>query len=146
MGCGGSSRRNSKKSGNDAAQRKKKISVRIGINVKILDTSPVVIFVFGGPGSKKGKLMSDLTEAFGFKLINIDRTMLGVLAKKMEISGSLDSVTKIADHIKVHGMFPADPLDPTILDLHVIPDLRDESLKAAKIMADMGQLEEFSFA
>ena len=45
--------------------------------------------------------MSDLTEAFGFKLINIDRTMLGVLAKKMEISSSMDSVTKIADHIKV---------------------------------------------
>ena len=42
------------------------------------------LFISGGPGSKKGKMVYDIAKVFGFSLLNVESIILEELAKKLE--------------------------------------------------------------
>ncbi|XP_041366336.1 uncharacterized protein LOC121381206 isoform X2 [Gigantopelta aegis] len=50
--------------------------------VTIVQGKTVVIFVFGGPSSKKGIVVNDLINTFDFKLIKMENLLLAELAEK----------------------------------------------------------------
>ncbi|ESO97288.1 hypothetical protein LOTGIDRAFT_159309 [Lottia gigantea] len=77
-----------------------KVSVRIGHNVKLLKKEPIIIFVFGGPGSKKGRLASDIAQTFGLKLINVSELIMDEVAKKVEDPDPFNLRAKIQTTIK----------------------------------------------
>ncbi|KAJ8299558.1 hypothetical protein KUTeg_023618 [Tegillarca granosa] len=70
--------------------KREKVSLKIDKNVGLTKTVPHVIFVFGGPGSGRGKLLSDAAEAFGLVLLNMERILLDSLYKIMEDEEDID--------------------------------------------------------
>ncbi|XP_005098206.2 uncharacterized protein LOC101850717 [Aplysia californica] len=82
MGCGGYSKIN-KPDVNGAVYRKitkEEVLVEMGRKVRVLDSGPTIIFVYGGPGSKKGRLVSELVEVFDFTFVNVEKIMLQKVA------------------------------------------------------------------
>ncbi|XP_076449960.1 uncharacterized protein LOC143286307 [Babylonia areolata] len=79
MGCGGSK----KSEGRHSSLGEKQVVVHVGENVKPVDGGPVLVFVFGGPGSRKGRLVSELVETYGFTFINVEKLLLNHLLKKV---------------------------------------------------------------
>lgn len=83
MGCGGYSKIN-KPDVNGAVYRKitkEEVQVTTGSNVKVVKDGPTIILVYGGPGSKKGRLVSELVEIFDFTFINVEKIMLQKIAE-----------------------------------------------------------------
>ncbi|BFZ15897.1 hypothetical protein BsWGS_18935 [Bradybaena similaris] len=83
MGCGGYSKV-SKPDVNGAVYRKvtkDQVHIEVGNKVRVQDRSPTIIFVYGGPGSKKGRLVSELVEVFDFTFINVEKVILQRLAE-----------------------------------------------------------------
>ncbi|KAH9510120.1 hypothetical protein Btru_043513 [Bulinus truncatus] len=83
MGCGGYSKI-SKPDVNGAVYRKitkDQIHVELGHKVKVNENGSTIIFVYGGPGSKKGRLVSELAEVFDFTFINVEKLMLQKLVE-----------------------------------------------------------------
>lgn len=68
MGCG-CFKSTSKKSA--VFDRRRRVSARIGVSARRLDTHPVIVFVFGGPGSRKGMIVDSIVSGFGFVHVNI---------------------------------------------------------------------------
>ncbi|XP_060068192.1 uncharacterized protein LOC132548353 [Ylistrum balloti] len=86
MGCGGSTpqagqanvRKLSIFGGNPVVvEAGKKVTMR-------RDPGPVLIVVFGGPGSRKGKILSDLSQIFGFEILNAESILLEGLKEELE--------------------------------------------------------------
>lgn len=96
MGCGGS--KNNEHGGGRIAD--KKVSIHIGDAVKVPESRPVLIFVFGGPGSKKGRLVSELVETYGFTFINVEKLLLRHLVKQVPEPDPLDTTFDAQDVIK----------------------------------------------
>lgn len=88
MGCGGSSespkREDGKKKRRSSECAKPVVQLEIGENVQLNNSQPKLIFVFGGPGSKKGKMVYDIAKVFGFSQLNVESIILEELAKKLE--------------------------------------------------------------
>ncbi|KAK0054771.1 hypothetical protein Bpfe_015868 [Biomphalaria pfeifferi] len=83
MGCGGYSKI-TKPDANGAVNRKitkDQVHVDLGNKVKVNENGSTIIFVYGGPGSKKGRLVSELAEVFDFTFINVEKLMLQKLAE-----------------------------------------------------------------
>ncbi|GFN78754.1 hypothetical protein PoB_000526000 [Plakobranchus ocellatus] len=83
MGCGGYSKIN-KPDVNGAVYRKitkEEVQVAVGSKVKVCENGPTIILVYGGPGSKKGRLVSELVEIFDFTFINVEKIMLQKIAE-----------------------------------------------------------------
>ncbi|KAK3698364.1 hypothetical protein RRG08_022925 [Elysia crispata] len=83
MGCGGYSKVN-KPDVNGAVYRKitkEEVQVATGDKVKVCENGPTIILVYGGPGSKKGRLVSELVEIFDFTFINVEKIMLQKIAE-----------------------------------------------------------------
>ncbi|GFR80522.1 UMP-CMP kinase [Elysia marginata] len=83
MGCGGYSKIN-KPEVNGAVYRKitkEEVQVTTGSQVKVLEGGPTIILVYGGPGSKKGRLVSELVEIFDFTFVNVEKIMLQKIAE-----------------------------------------------------------------
>ncbi|XP_021340042.1 uncharacterized protein LOC110441258, partial [Mizuhopecten yessoensis] len=45
---------------------------------------PVLIVVFGGPGSKKGRILSDLSQIFGLEILNAESIILESIKDELE--------------------------------------------------------------
>ncbi|XP_067655074.1 uncharacterized protein [Haliotis asinina] len=101
MGCGKSvpEKRQRRKSSTAFLFNRQKVSIRIGNEVKLHENSPQIIFVFGGPGTKKGKLVEDLIQTFGFRLINLEKLILKELAKDPDEVGGI-ATSEIIDYVK----------------------------------------------
>ncbi|CAL1546715.1 unnamed protein product, partial [Lymnaea stagnalis] len=117
MGCGGYSKI-SKPDVNGAIYRKitkEQVHVELGNKVKIPDNGPTIIFVYGGPGSKKGRLVSELSEVFDFTFINVEKIMLQKLA---ENNRDADASNEHGDRKEsVHELKRMLEEDPTTISL-----------------------------
>ncbi|KAK6191370.1 hypothetical protein SNE40_003079 [Patella caerulea] len=98
MGCASSSVATD--SANVKVFHRQKVSIRVGNAVKLLKSEPILIFVFGGPGSKKGRLTNDLAQTFGLKLINVSEMIIEELSKKIEDPEILSLRAKVQAQIK----------------------------------------------
>lgn len=78
MGCGGCFKSKSDKAA--VFDRRPKVTARIGVSARRLDTHPVIVFVFGGPGSRKGMIVDSMVSSFGFVHVNISE----ILNKELE--------------------------------------------------------------
>nr|KAG5692166.1 hypothetical protein BaRGS_020714 [Batillaria attramentaria] len=54
----------------------------------------------GGPGSKKGRLLSELVETYGFTFINVEKLLLRHLVKQVPEPDPLDTTFDAQDVIK----------------------------------------------
>lgn len=100
MGCGGSTLENDSPGLVLHKRDKIKINLHIGKEVKILSTRPQVIVVFGGPGSRKGKLLDDVSHVYGLKLISTETVLMEELSKKLENPNSSKRTEDIAALLK----------------------------------------------
>lgn len=114
MGCGLSDLRRSKSRrtaaveddtaiGSTGGHEKNKVKISSGSEARLLSTEPKVIFIFGGPGSKKGAIVNELICTFGFTLINTERIILHELMKnKSENQVPFDPSAVIRNQLKEH--------------------------------------------
>nr|XP_022287933.1 uncharacterized protein LOC111100385 [Crassostrea virginica]XP_022288022.1 uncharacterized protein LOC111100385 [Crassostrea virginica] len=100
MGCGGSTLENDSPGLVLHKRDKIKIHLHVGKEVKILPSKPQVIVVFGGPGSRKGKLLDDVSHVYGLKLISTETVLLEELSKKIENPNSSKRTEDIASLLK----------------------------------------------
>ncbi|XP_061181290.1 uncharacterized protein LOC133189894 isoform X1 [Saccostrea echinata] len=101
MGCGGSTLENDSPTGLVLHKRDKiTIHLHVGKDVKVLPTKPQVIVVFGGPGSRKGKLLDDVSHVYGLKLISTETILIEELSKKLDDPTSSKRTEDIAALIK----------------------------------------------
>src|SRR6218665_2502269 len=84
--------------------RRRRVSVRIGSQVRHLSTRPVTIFIFGGPGSRKGAIIENITSCFGFHHISIGDIIQAEMlrqrpstVKKFENSREMKSMIELHD-------------------------------------------------
>ncbi|XP_048779930.2 uncharacterized protein LOC125683139 [Ostrea edulis] len=101
MGCGGSTLENDSPTGLVLHKRDKiTIHLHVGNEVKILAAKPQVILVFGGPGSRKGKLLDDVSHVYGLKLISTESILMEELSEKLDDPKSSKRTEDIASLIK----------------------------------------------
>lgn len=84
MGCGGSTPK---------TENVRKLSI-FGGNPVVMDKGknvlmkknpgPVLVVMFGGPGSKKGQILRDLSQIFGFEILNAESILLESLKDELE--------------------------------------------------------------
>lgn len=88
MGCGGSTSSDQSQNSDDGQKvthlHRPKCSIKAGNEVRLLEGSPKVIFVFGGPGTKKGKILDNLANVFGMEIVNVENIILENLARKVQ--------------------------------------------------------------
>ncbi|XP_006814723.1 uncharacterized protein LOC102807756 [Saccoglossus kowalevskii] len=101
MGCGGSTegRKDDKEDGK-FSHRKPKVSIRVPPDVHPRKEGPHIVFVFGGPGSKKGRIVDDLVAVYGFNLLVVEDLILRELPKKVANAISVDNTRDVADLLK----------------------------------------------
>ncbi|XP_070564895.1 uncharacterized protein [Ptychodera flava] len=101
MGCGGSTegRKDDKEDGK-FTHRKPKVSIRIQPQVKVCKESPQIVFIFGGPGSKKGRIVDDLVLVYDFKLLVVEDVILRELPKKVARAIACDTTRDVADLLR----------------------------------------------
>ncbi|CAE1286919.1 unnamed protein product [Acanthosepion pharaonis] len=114
MGCGLSDLRRSKSRrtaaveddtaiGSTGGHEKNKVKINYGSEARLLSTEPKVVFIFGGPGSKKGAIVNELICTFGFTLINTERIILHELMKNQsENQVPFDPSAVIRNQLKEH--------------------------------------------
>ncbi|XP_064603012.1 uncharacterized protein LOC135468600 [Liolophura sinensis] len=103
MGCGGSTERKNKEDAHLTAGvlPRQKISIRVGADVKIHDkASNKIIFVFGGPGSKKGRFIENLVNMFEVELISAEEIIVKTLSKKLPEGEYLDKTFAVQEMVK----------------------------------------------
>ena len=64
--------------------------------------------VSGGPGTRKGKIVDNLSNVFGFEVINMEKLMIENLTKKLEEPDPNQTIQQIQHKLKVSfllGMF-----------------------------------------
>ena len=45
------------------------------MRVQVINLSPTIVFIFGGPGTQKGKYIDYLTDVYGFQCITICKVL-----------------------------------------------------------------------
>ncbi|GAB1599838.1 uncharacterized protein LOC115217354 [Argonauta hians] len=111
MGCGLSNLRRSKSARTAAVDDDSsilggnhdlaKVKISYGTEVTLLPNHTKLIFIFGGPGSKKGAIVNELMCTFGFTLINAERIILQKLMKNVEAEeDSLDCSAAVKKLLK----------------------------------------------
>ena len=60
-----------------------------------------MLFVAGGPGSQKGRIVDELLNVFGFQLLSIEELIHRDLPLKMSNSVKLTNITDIREVIEV---------------------------------------------
>ncbi|XP_014670518.1 PREDICTED: UMP-CMP kinase 3-like isoform X2 [Priapulus caudatus] len=109
MGCGGSADNGRNEIVN---YRRPKISIRVGVSVENPDSiKPKIVFIFGGPGSRKGRIIDDLVAMYGFTLLSIEELVLQQLPKNIENS---HTTHKIDTTIAIQKMLREDPTKLTL--------------------------------
>lgn len=97
MGCGSSSE--SKQGTPSPHYRKPVVNIKAGTNVQKHDTKPRIIFLLGGPGSKKGRLVDDLAQVYGFDLISFEDIIMQELPKKIRITITVENTQDLRNVI-----------------------------------------------
>ncbi|KAK3101354.1 hypothetical protein FSP39_002967 [Pinctada imbricata] len=102
MGCGNSSQEKDSNAVVTTKKHKVSIHVSIGNNVHLEEKKPQLIIVFGGPGSRKGKLLDDISHVYGIQLLSIEMILLEELGKKLpqEDTDDLRKTAQIAQLVK----------------------------------------------
>lgn len=129
MGCGRSKEKtaalltNGSRSSPQAYDRRPKINVTVCSKVKKLDTKPRIIFIFGGPGSRKGRIVDDLTATYGFRFISGEDLIIRELPRK------LANIVKLETSKDVRDFLEEDPSHVTLewvlimLERHIEQDI-----------------------
>ncbi|XP_038052657.1 uncharacterized protein LOC119725335 [Patiria miniata] len=138
MGCGNSSETEGRKEEEHGFfHRRPKVSIRVGQHVE--ETSKdetLVVFVFGGPGSKKGRIVDDLVHMYGFRALIAEDLILKELPKKVQNVMTIESTRGLAEMLKdnqsllslewilelIGNEIEKDPKRPHIID--IMPNLR----------------------
>ena len=68
---------------------------------KVLNFQHLIFYFSGGPGSRKGKLLDDVSHVYGLKLISTETVLLEELSKKIENPNSNKRTEDIASLLKV---------------------------------------------
>ncbi|KAL5480097.1 hypothetical protein EMCRGX_G023719 [Ephydatia muelleri] len=147
MGCGSSVTKRSSAEPRQRPEYVRKISVldinapvipiTLGSNVHFppFGTTPI-IFIFGGPGSGKGRIVANLRSMFGMKLISAENIVLKYLPKKVQHFITLSTTNDIAELVRrepshvqldwvlrlIQHIITADPHHVYIVDL--VPNLK----------------------
>ena len=61
----------------------------------------LMVCISGGPGSKKGKMVYDIAQVFGFNTLNVENIILDELAKKLDEPDPCRRTAQISQLIKV---------------------------------------------
>lgn len=135
MGCGGSRSRSRKPSSctdssRDGYDRRPRVSVRMGSQVKVLETPPVVMFIFGGPGSRKGCVVDDLLTAYELKHICTEDLLCQELPSKLRNISKVESINDVKDVLE------ANPDQVTLEWILEIIEKRIDEDRQAKYLID----------
>ncbi|XP_033118002.1 uncharacterized protein LOC117117717 [Anneissia japonica] len=90
MGCGNSKEESSEEGG--LTNRRPLVEIEIGSNVKKTE----IVFVFGGPGSKKGRIVDDLVHMYGFKSLIVEDLIARELPKKIQSPVAIGNTREMA--------------------------------------------------
>ncbi|XP_071795803.1 uncharacterized protein [Asterias amurensis] len=102
MGCGNSSETEGRKEEEHGFfHRRPKVSIRVGQHVEeVSKDETLVVFVFGGPGSKKGRIVDDLVHMYGFRALIAEDLILKELPKKVQNVMAIQSTKGLAEMLK----------------------------------------------
>ncbi len=102
MGCGNSSETEGRKEEEHGFfHRRPKVSIRVGQHVEeVSKDETLVVFVFGGPGSKKGRIVDDLVHMYGFRALIAEDLILKELPKKVQNVMAIESTKGLAEMLK----------------------------------------------
>ena len=81
------------------------VTVDVGANCKMNSNCPTVIFIFGGPGSHKGKVVEHFITIMRFKYINVESIIMEEIPKR---SGLIEGEWTMADLIAYYKRHPQD--------------------------------------
>ncbi|XP_064635510.1 uncharacterized protein LOC135492797 [Lineus longissimus] len=99
MGCGGSKDQTTPEN-TGSKNRKPKVSILVENKVTLLEGKPKVVFIFGGPGSKKGRIVDDLVSSYGFHYLSSDNIVLEELPKKVKNVVEISSTKDLQECLK----------------------------------------------
>ncbi|XP_072163103.1 uncharacterized protein [Diadema setosum] len=92
MGCGNSTDGKGEDGEKGFFHRRPKVSIRVGNHVKLSPDETTVVFIFGGPGSRKGRIVDDMIHMYGFKALIVEDILLEELPKKVPNIGTPNSI------------------------------------------------------
>ncbi|XP_065302170.2 uncharacterized protein [Dermacentor albipictus] len=83
------------------------VDVAVGSEVRAavaLPSQKRLILVFGGPGSRKGQIVNDLANCFGFEMVSAEKLVLAYFARHLhldeETSGPVESTQHVEEMLK----------------------------------------------
>jgi len=136
MGCNGS-KDDSIGAGtaNDAPaayDRRRKVSIRHGDwppKVEEGANRPNIIFIFGGPGSKKGRILDDILTTYKFCYINGEKTLRNEIIKRVKAATEIKTIKDLKtlvdedpDHVSLKNILRA-------IELKMDAEIRDNGTK-----------------
>ncbi|KAJ8051088.1 putative UMP-CMP kinase 2 [Holothuria leucospilota] len=118
MGCGNSSEGNGEDNDKGFFHRRPKVSIRVhGSDVESLKSNNKhlpVVFVFGGPGSRKGRIVDDLIHMYGFQPHIVEDMIMRELPKKVQNVMAVQNTKALAQMLMDN---------PNVLDLEWVIDM-----------------------
>ncbi|XP_013388216.1 uncharacterized protein LOC106157192 [Lingula anatina] len=96
MGCSSSTGSNA----DDGGAYKPDVKMTVGSQVRWQEKCPRLIFLLGGPGSKKGFIVDNLVQTFGFKLVSLEDLILLELPKKLKMTNHVDGIDDIKQIVR----------------------------------------------
>jgi len=135
MGCSGSKDDGSASQAGDipaAYDRRRKVSIRHGEwPPKANDEAnrPNIIFIFGGPGSKKGRILDDIMTTYKFCYINGEETIRNEIIKRVKAATKIENIKDLKslvdedpDHVSLKNILRA-------IELKMDAEVRDYGTK-----------------
>ncbi|XP_037574847.2 uncharacterized protein LOC119457093 [Dermacentor silvarum] len=102
------------------------VDVAVGSEVRAavaLPSERKLILVFGGPGSRKGQIVNDLANCFGFEMVSAEKLVLAYFARHLhldeETSGPVESTQHVEEMLKG---------DPNLVSLWLLLELLGQEL------------------
>ncbi|KAH6929855.1 hypothetical protein HPB50_006418 [Hyalomma asiaticum] len=102
------------------------VDLAVGSEVRAAVTLPSekrLILVFGGPGSRKGQIVNDLANCFGFEMVSAEKLVLAYFARHLhldkETSGPVESTQCVEEMLKG---------DPNLVSLWLLLELLGQEL------------------
>ncbi|XP_065302168.2 uncharacterized protein [Dermacentor albipictus] len=102
------------------------VDVAVGSEVRAavaLPSQKRLILVFGGPGSRKGQIVNDLANCFGFEMVSAEKLVLAYFARHLhldeETSGPVESTQHVEEMLKG---------DPNLVSLWLLLELLGQEL------------------
>ncbi|XP_077484523.1 uncharacterized protein LOC144094467 [Amblyomma americanum] len=88
-----------------------------------LPSEKKVIFVFGGPGSRKGQIVNDLAGCFGFEMISAEKLVMAYFARHLHLdnydTAPLETAQRVEEMLKG---------DPSLVSLWLLLELLGQEL------------------